>query len=149
MQDFLNDYQIEEAIARYEGTPYLAKKCDCWEGYERVPGTKPCAPGSCRKCDDHRKKKSSQGDKPSPKAAKAVFDALCDGDEDAAVELLGNTDCPEGCETHAEGKCNHQYMSAGRTRVRYLVGSQAFKKADEKAKEFGTTDHESVQSNRD
>ena len=30
------------------------KKCDCWDGYERVPGTKPCAPGSCRKCDDHR-----------------------------------------------------------------------------------------------
>lgn len=28
--------------------------CTCWEGYERVPGTKPCAPGSCRK-----KKKSS------------------------------------------------------------------------------------------
>lgn len=29
-------------------------KCDCWEGYERVPGTKPCAEGSCRKCDSHR-----------------------------------------------------------------------------------------------
>lgn len=24
-------------------------KCTCWEGYERVPGTKPCASGSCRK----------------------------------------------------------------------------------------------------
>lgn len=23
--------------------------CECWDGYERVPGTKPCAPGSCRK----------------------------------------------------------------------------------------------------
>jgi hypothetical protein len=23
--------------------------CTCWEGYERVPGTKPCADGSCRK----------------------------------------------------------------------------------------------------
>jgi LysM repeat protein len=30
-------------------------KCECWEGYERVPGTKPCAEGSCRKCDTHRK----------------------------------------------------------------------------------------------
>lgn len=29
-------------------------KCECWEGYERVPGTKPCAKGSCRKCDGHR-----------------------------------------------------------------------------------------------
>lgn len=29
----------------------LAKdgECTCWEGYERVPGTKPCASGSCRK----------------------------------------------------------------------------------------------------
>lgn len=24
-------------------------KCTCWEGYERVPGTEPCADGSCRK----------------------------------------------------------------------------------------------------
>lgn len=23
--------------------------CKCWEGYERVPGKKPCAPGSCKK----------------------------------------------------------------------------------------------------
>lgn len=29
--------------------------CNCWKGYERVPGTKPCAEGSCRKCDSHRK----------------------------------------------------------------------------------------------
>lgn len=28
---------------------YRPSGCDCWEGYERVPGTKPCAPGSCRK----------------------------------------------------------------------------------------------------
>lgn len=24
-------------------------KCNCWEGYDRAPGTKPCAPGSCVK----------------------------------------------------------------------------------------------------
>jgi hypothetical protein len=30
-------------------------KCSCWKGYERVPGTTPCAPGSCRKCDHMRK----------------------------------------------------------------------------------------------
>ena len=29
--------------------PALPKKCDCWEGYKRVPGTKPCAKGSCKK----------------------------------------------------------------------------------------------------
>lgn len=228
MEHFASDYDIEKAIAEYEGLPYLAKKdCNCWDGYERVPGTKPCAPGSCRKCDDGRKKSAaqspddvwqeaiaqfvfnnpetvgldelpgprqgltdsavyhineskdkilatvkdpsnynevldalakfyglsagsyraariaSQGDKPSPKAAQAVFSALAEGDEDAAIELLGHTDCPEGCETHAEGKCNHQYMSAGRTRVRYLVNTQAFKEADENPRGTGTTDHES------
>jgi len=25
------------------------KKCNCWNGYKRVPGTKPCSPGSCVK----------------------------------------------------------------------------------------------------
>lgn len=270
MKHFAADYEVSKAIARYEGTPYVAKKCDCWDGYCRVPGTEPCAPGSCEKCDTHRKKsndlgsqpfanpvplasspgytaggedidealenapsavgtgkeagahkveekndefyvteegegevagpfdsqeeaysranelndlenleteethkeegeekqeagfsvtitmakalamkeaalkRSSQGDHPSPNAAKAVFDALCAGDENSALELLGHTDCPEGCDTHAEGKCNHGYMSAGRTRVRYLVSSQAFKKADPESKEFGTTDKEPV-----
>lgn len=24
-------------------------KCNCWEGYDRAPGSKPCAPGSCVK----------------------------------------------------------------------------------------------------
>ena len=30
-------------------TPLQQKSCNCWEGYKRVPGTKPCAKGSCRK----------------------------------------------------------------------------------------------------
>ena len=45
------------------GSKKKAKNCKCWEGYERVPGTRACSPGSCRKCDDHRdkkKKKSSE-----------------------------------------------------------------------------------------
>jgi hypothetical protein len=25
------------------------KTCTCWNGYKRVPGTKPCEPGSCKK----------------------------------------------------------------------------------------------------
>jgi hypothetical protein len=126
------DYEIDRAIAQHENFPFISKsKCECWNGYERVPGTKPCAPGSCKKCDSHSKKESSQGDKPSPNAATAVFDALCSGDKDQATELLGHTDCPEGCEVHAEGKCNHGYMSAGRTRVRYLVGGDPFDKKDE------------------
>lgn len=32
------------------------KKCECWDGYCRVPGTKPCEPGSCEKCDAASKK---------------------------------------------------------------------------------------------
>jgi len=29
-------------------TPLL-KTCSCWKGHSRVPGTKPCAKGSCKK----------------------------------------------------------------------------------------------------
>lgn len=28
---------------------YLAEACNCWKGYKRKPGTKPCAEGSCVK----------------------------------------------------------------------------------------------------
>ena len=38
---FPGDKEVEE-------TPLL-KTCNCWDGYKRVPGTKPCAPGSCTK----------------------------------------------------------------------------------------------------
>jgi hypothetical protein len=40
------------------GGRYKESSCTCWEGYERVPGTKPCADGSCRK-------KSSRRDTPA------------------------------------------------------------------------------------
>jgi len=34
----------------YQSSSPLAKKdCNCWDGYSRVPGTKPCAKGSCEK----------------------------------------------------------------------------------------------------
>jgi hypothetical protein len=160
-------------------------KCECWEGYKRVPGTKPCALGSCEKCDTHSKKSSdlnsqpfanpvpladapgttpgnkpidevlenapsavghgpdktaSQGDKPSPHAAQAVFEALAGGNESEAKELLKQTDCPNGCEVHPEGKCNHGFMSAGRTRVRYLINDSSFDTSDKK--EFATTEKE-------
>ena len=135
------DYEIDKAIAQYEGFPFISKKnCDCWDGYKRVPGTKPCAPGSCEKCDSHSKK-SSQGDQPSPNAAKNVLRALEAGDNDSAKSLLGKTDCPEECEVHAEGKCNHGFMSAGRTRVRYLVDNDDFGSKD---KAPGTIDHTQV-----
>jgi hypothetical protein len=28
---------------------YLIESCNCWKGYKRKPGTKPCAEGSCVK----------------------------------------------------------------------------------------------------
>jgi hypothetical protein len=37
----------------------VAKDCGCWDGYKRVPGTKPCAPGSCEKCDAGRKESAA------------------------------------------------------------------------------------------
>ena len=40
--------QYSKSPAEYS-SPNMQKKCNCWDGYERVPGTKPCAPGSCRK----------------------------------------------------------------------------------------------------
>ena len=27
----------------------FTEDCNCWKGYKRVPGTKPCSPGSCVK----------------------------------------------------------------------------------------------------
>lgn len=51
-----------EELARNSSRQARRKKadCNCWKGYERVPGTKPCAPGSCRKCDSHSKKESGK-----------------------------------------------------------------------------------------
>lgn len=34
----------------------MAKNCSCWKGYERVHGTKPCAPNSCRKIRGKKRK---------------------------------------------------------------------------------------------
>ena len=32
-----------------DDTPFPKKSCNCWKGYKRVKGTKPCAKGSCKK----------------------------------------------------------------------------------------------------
>lgn len=47
-------------LPKHRAPQHRKSSCDCWEGYERVPGTKPCAEGSCRKCDDDRKKKAAR-----------------------------------------------------------------------------------------
>lgn len=59
-----------------------AKSCNCWDGYERVPGTEPCSPGSCRKCDDHRKSSDQSND----------YDRA---DEGASTDFTVDNLCPE------------------------------------------------------
>lgn len=44
--------------------------------------------------------------KDSPKAARALMDDPCE-------DLMGITDCPEGCEVEPDGYCSHGYNSAG------------------------------------
>lgn len=56
--------QDHPAIKRYkprQATRTAKGKCECWDGYCRVPGTEPCAEGSCRKCDSHRKEAAGLG----------------------------------------------------------------------------------------
>ena len=45
------EHEKRELQGRRTGDMRLAKdgKCNCWEGYERVPGTEPCSEDSCRK----------------------------------------------------------------------------------------------------
>ena len=48
--------QKNEEIDRWnKGQKKNSKDCGCWDGYCRVPGTTPCEPGSCEKCDAARK----------------------------------------------------------------------------------------------
>jgi len=55
IRDPYEDYEYVKSIAlemreqRTGSRRYAEKECTCWEGYERVPGTEPCASGSCRK----------------------------------------------------------------------------------------------------
>lgn len=47
-EDLYYDLEIQDELGEdYE--LLFNKDCTCWEGYERVPGTKPCGPGSCKK----------------------------------------------------------------------------------------------------
>ena len=39
---FPGDMVLETPLKKTQG-------CTCWKGYSRVPGKKPCAPGSCKK----------------------------------------------------------------------------------------------------
>lgn len=47
--DDLTPYVMSHRRRRASRPRTAESDCTCWEGYERVPGTKPCASGSCRK----------------------------------------------------------------------------------------------------
>ena len=50
LKKYASDAQRKAIWAsKNEKSPVTAKDCTCWEGYKRVPGTKPCAKGSCTK----------------------------------------------------------------------------------------------------
>lgn len=55
--------------------------------------------------------------KPSPKAADELMNAIADGEVDDmdGDELMGQTDCEEGCFVEPDGYCSHGYNSAGIT----------------------------------
>ena len=38
-----------KSALKSKNSPLNKKDCTCWKGHSRVPGTKPCAPGSCEK----------------------------------------------------------------------------------------------------
>jgi hypothetical protein len=53
----------------------------------------------------------------SPKAAEELRNAseAAGGWSIEVDELMGQTDCPEGCEVEPDGWCPHGYLSAGRS----------------------------------
>ena len=50
------------------------KSCNCWDGYSRVPGTKPCAPGSCKKDSPAKAKVSEYAASPRKEEEKEKSD---------------------------------------------------------------------------
>lgn len=52
--DDLTPYVMSNRRRRASRPRTAESDCTCWEGYERVPGTKPCAKGSCRKKEARR-----------------------------------------------------------------------------------------------
>lgn len=75
------------------------KECDCWDGYCRVPGTEPCAPGSCEKCDKGRESavRTSENELPQADMIKAPeeVDTLR---EEVICPVCGSTMDNEECD---------------------------------------------------
>ena len=54
------------------------------------------------------------GGRPSPLAAQAL-EAVLEAADDDAEELVGETDCEQGCTVEIDGTCAHGWLSAART----------------------------------
>jgi len=48
-KDVLIGRGVLPSPTKMKSSPMLKKDCNCWDGYKRVAGTKPCAKGSCTK----------------------------------------------------------------------------------------------------
>ena len=44
-----SDLDDQRKPKKSKKSAFPKKSCNCWEGHSRVPGTKPCAKGSCKK----------------------------------------------------------------------------------------------------
>lgn len=51
--------------------------------------------------------------KSSPQAARELLEIVGEGDFSEAEDLMGQTDCPEGCYVEPDGTCPHGWRSAG------------------------------------
>lgn len=98
--DYLKAVQQNLGTLPKEARRMQAKgKCECWDGYERVPGTEPCAEGSCRKCDSHKRSSAINAALTANVDLLATIDKLADwtkydDDVDPAVEAYGKNKAP-------------------------------------------------------
>lgn len=93
----------------------VAKDCGCWDGYERVPGTKPCEPGSCEKCDAARKKESAAKKEDASDRMKKVNLVPPSGVRAAAKR---------GLKYYEEGKAGDGFEAATADRARKIAAGE-------------------------
>lgn len=98
-------------------TAKTAKDCGCWDGYKRVPGTEPCAPGSCEKCDAARKKESAAKKKQSPDEAVKKVNTVPPAGVRAAAK--------RGLKYYEEGKAGDGFEAATADRARKIAAGEA------------------------
>jgi len=123
---------------------HQAKDCNCWDGYCRVPGTKPCAEGSCEKCDTHRKESRRRQANTNP------LDVECpDCGADQGEPCLVPADQLDGGPHHGQGfhenrsdpEWHQEYFS--RFRLNRNDGSRQYNSSRRQARQFWAAPDES------